>query len=372
MLHIKKLLIINIAILIGLASYGQCLSTNGLTTFYADNNGQAGQQFDVVALVDVEICLMDVNLYAGTHQYQISTKAGTHVGFESTPGAWTLIGGPIPITGNGVGVATPIPLPINLTILAGNTGSIYFTCDRTASFGGNRYTNGIAVGNVLTANADIQILDGTGKAWNFGTNYRPRSFNGTLYYDRINVLPVELLDFNGENIKNENHLWWNTASEINAESFIVQRSKDGSYYENITTIQAAGNSNTIQNYNYIDESPNEGINYYRLKQVDENGDKDYSKIIAVNKEGVQDFMINNLYPNPASDDLIIDLFSKSEDPLKICIIDITGKPVLEKYITPKEGISKMKFDLSSLNAGFYSIRLYNDRKIMQNLQFVKQ
>jgi len=355
-----------------IAVFSQCLSSSSLTTFYAQNNGQAGQQFDVNALQDVEICAMDVNMYTGTNQYQIYTKAGTHVGFEMNAAAWTLIGGPVAITSNGTDMATPVPIPINLTIMAGNTGAIYFTCNRTLTpGGGNRYTNGTAVGNLLASNADIEILEGTGKAWSFGSNYKPRQFNGTLYYDVISVLPVELMSFSGESLGEANRLEWSTSSEINAESYIVQRSVDGTQYENIASLSAAGTTTERQDYSYIDETPRRGINYYRLKQIDVDGEKDYSEVIAVSKELIKEFAISSVYPNPTNGELTIELYTENESSLSIQITDIAGNPVLNEELTPRKGVSKIQVDVSNIAAGMYNISLKNDRKILQSTRFIK-
>ncbi|TVR82291.1 MAG: hypothetical protein EA412_01680 [Chitinophagaceae bacterium] len=171
-------------LIIGFESQASCPAQSNLVTLYNENNGQAGVMFDINALEDVTILCFDVNLYTGTHDYQIYYKEGTHVGFEGNQAAWTLIGGPVSVTSNGTNVPTYIPIPINVSIDAGESAAFYITCNRTNTPGGGiEYTDGFGVGNVIAADANIEVLDGTGKAWPFSTNFVSRQFNGTVYYD---------------------------------------------------------------------------------------------------------------------------------------------------------------------------------------------
>lgn len=185
-----RIITLTIAFFIFLHANTQCPANFFLETFYNENNGQAGQMLDITAINDVTILCFDVNLYTGTHDYQIYYKNGTHVGFEGNQGAWTLIGGLISVTSNGTNVPTYIPIDINVPIAAGQTAAFYITCNRTNTPGGGiEYTNGTGVGNLLEADLNIQVFEGTGKAWPFGNNFTPRQFNGAVYYDACSDLP---------------------------------------------------------------------------------------------------------------------------------------------------------------------------------------
>ena len=109
-----------------------------------------------------------------------------------------------------------------------------------------------------------------------------------------NPLPVEIIAFNAKLSDNKVNLNWITASEINNDYFTIEKSKDALYWEYVNEQNGAGNSNTILKYNDVDEAPYQGISYYRLKQVDFNGDFDYSNIISVSysKNRI------DVYPNP--------------------------------------------------------------------------
>ncbi len=101
------------------------------------------------------------------------------------------------------------------------------------------------------------------------------------------TLPIELIKFEGEGHNQQNVLSWSTASEINNSHFEIERSVDGINFEYIGQIEGAGNSNQIQNYNFMDRNPLKGQIFYRLKQIDFDENSTYSKIVQIqNKESI--------------------------------------------------------------------------------------
>ncbi len=112
------------------------------------------------------------------------------------------------------------------------------------------------------------------------------------------VLPVKLIDFQVKvNDSNKVDIFWSTATEINNDFFIVERSIDGVSFEKFAIVDGTGNSTTTQYYETSDPNPYAGINYYRLKQVDFDGTTTYSAIrtATINIDGLL-----QLYPNPMS------------------------------------------------------------------------
>ncbi len=95
-------------------------------------------------------------------------------------------------------------------------------------------------------------------------------------------LPIELLSFTSDKLTcGNNIIRWSTATETNNDYFVVERSLDMVTFTNIGTVDGAGNSTTILNYNFKDITPQPALNYYRLKQIDFNGDASYSTIVSV-------------------------------------------------------------------------------------------
>ncbi len=96
------------------------------------------------------------------------------------------------------------------------------------------------------------------------------------------MLPIELISFDGFNKKENNVLEWSTASENSNDYFTIERSEDGVSWDVIDMVDGAGNSQSNINYSLVDNSYREVINYYRLKQVDYDGQSElFEKIVAI-------------------------------------------------------------------------------------------
>lgn len=105
------------------------------------------------------------------------------------------------------------------------------------------------------------------------------------------TLPIELLSFNVNNTDNKNTIVWSTATETNNNYFIIERSTDADVWETISTVNGNTNSNTITTYHFIDESYTNTLNYYRLSQVDLNGDMESFNIITINNIPVKKVLV---------------------------------------------------------------------------------
>lgn len=88
---------------------------------------------------------------------------------------------------------------------------------------------------------------------------------------KVTTLPVTLKDFNLKALTNGALLSWSTLNEENNSRFEIQRSTNGVDFQTIETLKGAGNKSTLTNYQYFDQTPVKGINYYRLLQIDFNG-----------------------------------------------------------------------------------------------------
>jgi hypothetical protein len=99
----------------------------------------------------------------------------------------------------------------------------------------------------------------------------------------VTPLPVELIYFDGQEYPSFNILKWSTASEHNSDYFKIERSSDGITWSNIGTSLASGNSSTVIHYTYLDTFNEYTIHYYRLVQVDYDGQsKTYDPILLDN------------------------------------------------------------------------------------------
>jgi hypothetical protein len=162
-------------------------------------------------------------------------------------------------------------------------------------------------------------------------------------------LPVTLIDFNADKEGDLVKLAWSTATEINNDYFLVEKSKNSIDFIAIESLKGAGNSQSILNYETIDHSPYNGVSYYRLKQVDYDGTVSYSKIEAVNFNGDGKITI---YPNPGTGFFNIQgLATESE----ITVDNPLGQTILIK----RSFSDSSEIDLSSQPSGVYFIKVNN-------------
>ena len=151
---------------------------------------------------------------------------------------------------------------------------------------------------------------------------------------------------------------WKTASESGNDYFILERSADGISYTALGFVPGNGNTSTVSSYSYIDTDPLQGISYYRLRQVDYNGNSDFSPIVPV-RIGVGASVIS-LYPNPVRDKAWLMLQSEETCIAALEIFDATGKLALSQSLELVKGSNGLQLDLGHLPAGIYHARLGTD------------
>ncbi len=187
-----------------------------------------------------------------------------------------------------------------------------------------------------------------------------------------NALPIELISFEGETLDNGNLLSWSTATEKNSMSFELQRSYDLNDFETIGTIEAAGNSDRLRNYQFIDYDISTGSVYYRLKMIDLDGEFEYSKNIVLNREGNSSAQSLEmvLYPNPVSGGVLNFMISgdQESDKILIEILDVLGNKVHGETIEI-DGLDQIKGNIvlsPSLKQGVYIFNAYLNNKKLQS------
>lgn len=167
-------------------------------------------------------------------------------------------------------------------------------------------------------------------------------------------LPVTLTMFNAVPVNKNNVLvTWQTSTQFNNALFTVQRSKDNINWEDVKTIAGAGNSNDILNYAVTDETPYNGISFYRLKQTDINNVYSYSVIKTVNLNKTGKFNVN-VYPNPVVQILTI---KADEDELqRVSIYNMQGQDLSKLVTMQKISAAQVNIDVSNLKPGMYILK----------------
>lgn len=173
-----------------------------------------------------------------------------------------------------------------------------------------------------------------------------------------NPTPVTLLTFNVKsNNLDQSHLNWSTAQEQNNQGFEIEHSINGNDFRKVGFVNGSGNTSEKKDYSFIHQSPVNGINYYRLKQIDIDGKFEYSQIESLDFESEFELSV---YPNPIQDEL--NIMAPNNTAYKI--LDMTGSTI--KWGT----YNGNPIDVSVLAKGFYILRASRKGKI-QHVKFTK-
>ncbi|MEO0723254.1 MAG: T9SS type A sorting domain-containing protein [Bacteroidota bacterium] len=178
-------------------------------------------------------------------------------------------------------------------------------------------------------------------------------------------LPVEMLSFTIKPNDKDVQLTWLTATEINNSHFEIERSTDARVFEKIGLVGGAGTTHYEQQYQFVDQRPATGTNYYRLRQVDYDGQFDYSEIkTAYFETGIADSPKLSLYPNPTLHTL--HLQSEQRGIENIEVFNSFGQKVLEQQASVSELTHTI--DVEGLAAGTYYVRASNSTQL---IKFIK-
>ena len=196
-----------------------------------------------------------------------------------------------------------------------------------------------------------------------GNKFALASFSGT------NPLPVELLSFDAKPNRNIVDITWATASELNSDYFLVQRSTDGTIFEDVAQVNAAGNSSVTKKYSSSDYEPYNGTSYYRLKQVDNDGQYKFSKIVA---ENFQNANMITVYPNPTNGPFNVNIKANPGDEVLIVVSDLLGKEFYSKVIVISTDIEIIAIDPSEkLASGVYFVEATSNDTIYRKKMVIK-
>lgn len=164
-------------------------------------------------------------------------------------------------------------------------------------------------------------------------------------------LPVEWLNFSATPQQRGILLEWTTATELDNQHFIIEKSYNGQDFEVVEYIESQGSSTAPQSYQFLDQKAQRGVNYYRLSQEDFNGKVDIYKVINAVFETSTTVSV---FPNPAVNDITISLPVVSDD-VDIRIFDVQGQLVLQQRVDAGNGV--INLNVTDLPKGYYTIHM---------------
>ena len=169
-------------------------------------------------------------------------------------------------------------------------------------------------------------------------------------------LPVELSAFFADCENRNTRLQWTTLTESNSEYFAVEVSRNGTDFEEITKIPAAGNTTLTQNYTFVDTNLRIGEHYYRLKQVDTEGSYEYSDIVATTCVTTTPEIIE-IYPNPVRETATVHFNLATDVSIRTSVFSQQGQLLIERNNTMGEGFHNINFDTKQLPKGVYVLQV---------------
>lgn len=185
------------------------------------------------------------------------------------------------------------------------------------------------------------------------------SFSSFFFGNVANAtLPVEMVAFTGRLERNATKLNWTTSSEVNTAKFDVERSIDGTNFEQIGTVAASGNSTRDVNYAYTDNNVSAlsaPVIYYRLKINDIDGNYSYSNVVTVSLADIVGRV--TVMPNPVADEAKITIAAFNDGQAQWQILDNSGRVVMQNSVKLKKGTNNVVVNVNKLAAGLYFLNV---------------
>ena len=310
-------------------------------------------------------------------EYYIYTSVGPDNNNDGVPDegdACTAMAGPTPVV-----YLMPIIVALEEEICNESEGTFHVLL---SFVGGMPEYDGSAYNVIDAANAPLGETGPTmfigplasGASWyvdvNDNTGCPTANLGGTLECKK-GPMPIELLDFSGQVLDNGNLITWTTASEIDNDYFTIYYSNDGgNNFEPVYTTNGAGNSSEELSYQFLHQSPESGLTYYKLEQTDFNGATAEFQVITLMRGDVA-FEITQVAPTPAKDVVGISFNNNSETTAQMSIYDITGKLVQSQDVQTRKGLNTVQLNVNNFIPGVYFVRLNNNSETITT-KFVKE
>jgi len=171
-------------------------------------------------------------------------------------------------------------------------------------------------------------------------------------------LPVEFTSFSAVIVNSGIKLNWRTETEVNNYGFEILRQNQNDSWSLLGFVDGHGNTNSPKEYSFIDDNVLSGKYSYRLKQIDNDGTFEYSKVIEIDVDAPVGYRLSQNYPNPFNPTTTINFNLPESEVVKIVVYDILGTAVKTLVDEFKEaGIHTINFNASEFASGTYIYRI---------------
>ncbi len=232
----------------------------------------------------------------------------------------------------------------------------------------NKYVGYVSPdGSTWTAVDSVTVALGTYPYVGLAYTTHDNSLSGEAVVDNVTTsIPIKAPDglttFTGQNANNKTTLLnWVTTGESGSSNYTVERSGVNTDFETLTTQAGKGSNAEANTYSFTDAAPIDGINYYRLKETDAEGNVSYSTPVMVKFN----FDIVDIYPNPATTNIFIrnnNNFTNG-DKVTIEVLNTLGQMV---YHQTNDASDIMTVNIpSTFENGVYVVKVINAKGAMQ-------
>jgi hypothetical protein len=275
----------------------------------------------------------------------------------------------------------------NSGVLDHIASEIYWDVDNN---GGANATIGLGWNSTIVVDvpADMRLSHWDGSAWEAvggtvtGTSSDGRVSGAVTSFSPFNLgsgsgnnpLPIDLLSFTADCSHDIVDINFSVVSQVNNDYFLVEKSKDAMEWEEVGTIEGAGNTNSQMDYSMVDGTADHGLSYYRLTQVDYDGTSKTFAPVSASCESLGTGLPIEVYPNPMINEVTveIDLEDYQGSETYYTILDARGSIVKRDLIDLDRGFNKHTIDVQNLPNGVYILRFNNTRDHISETRIVKR
>lgn len=219
----------------------------------------------------------------------------------------------------------------------------------------------------------VSIFEPGTNEYRAATDGRAYETTGTLRYDSVRLgsnstLPIRLSTFSGRLSNQAVKLSWSTSDESDGRHFEVEKSTNGSSFVKLGKV-ALGSSNAA--YEFTDNQPLAGNNWYRLKMQHRDGTAYYSAVVKVayNREGL---IVSPIYPTLVQSRLMVKLQADRSRQVEAVIFNQSGQQIARKSLTANAGEGSFEIPVGNLQAGQYRVLFQNNGVTVSNQVFIKK
>jgi hypothetical protein len=171
------------------------------------------------------------------------------------------------------------------------------------------------------------------------------------------LLAAKLVAFDGQKQEAHNQLTWQINQDEETQRFELQRSNDGQNFSTLAAISPYQNGRSQNNYSFIDQYVGFGIKYYRLLVISQDGSREFSPLVALDRQPLADANQVNVFPNPNNGRFTVEYNTQQAAPLRYEVKDMLGRTVYFGSRLMQTGSNHFDIDIADAPSATYIITL---------------